>query len=264
MAAVGGPVRGVGVHPIGRPQPLLRPRSLGRLHVQVAGPGVLVAERDPPTVGRPRITSYNVCYTKLLRSLRRSRADRRPNVRAGRLRRGARTVITSYSIHYTKLYDLLRLLAWCSINQIYEPTFSRVYFESGYYHHNKNHIVELLNEIFEMFNAKKVHLKNEFYLQPARTYRNMIILNFGEAKATEIVTFSHLYMNSWGESFLNTYTNISDIVMIFSKVIKDGLYLDREFDEFCYFNSPEPHKKLYKQIEKVFRETFEYLKNGIV
>jgi len=158
--------------------------------------------------------------------------------------------------------NLVSLLAWCSINQIYEPTFSRLYFESGYYHYNKNHIVELLNEIFEMFNSKKAHLKNEFYLKPARTYKNMIIMNFGESDSSEIVTFSHLFMNSWGESFLRTYSNPSDMIMIFSKVIKDSVFLARDFDEFCYFNSPEPHKKLYKQVEKVFRRAFEYLKNG--
>ena len=44
---------------------------------------------------RTRITSYNVCYTKLLRSQLTGMA---PKV--------AMLVITSYSIHYTKLYDI--------------------------------------------------------------------------------------------------------------------------------------------------------------
>ena len=55
-----------------------------------------------------RITSYNVCYTKLLRSF----AATFPSARtcpAGSIRRSPprSSVITSYSIHYTKLYDLL-------------------------------------------------------------------------------------------------------------------------------------------------------------
>ena len=45
----------------------------------------------------PRITSYNVCYTKLLRNPLKS-PRRRPRW----------CVITSYSIHYTKLYDECR------------------------------------------------------------------------------------------------------------------------------------------------------------
>ena len=47
-----------------------------------------------------RITSYNVCYTKLLRekTLRAKIDMTHPNL----------VVITSYSIHYTKLYDARR------------------------------------------------------------------------------------------------------------------------------------------------------------
>ena len=81
-----------------------------------------------------RITSYNVCYTKLLRGdlgldpVRRAPGDREGDARARRLRRDLRrsrfepapgpapeiaslhenlggVVITSYSIHYTKLYE---------------------------------------------------------------------------------------------------------------------------------------------------------------
>ena len=69
-----------------------------------------------------RITSYNVCYTKLLRSsssgarLSRSLWTGSTTDTAGRpasraspptSRPGYRCVITSYSIHYTKLYDQL-------------------------------------------------------------------------------------------------------------------------------------------------------------
>ncbi len=158
--------------------------------------------------------------------------------------------------------DLVKLLAWCSINQVYEPTFSRLYIDSGYNHISKSLITELLNKIFEMFNSKKVHLGNKLYLQNPRTYKNMIIMNFSDSKASTIASFYHLYMNSWGETFLKHYTNPSDLVMIFSKVIKDGPMNNRNFDEFCYFVSPEPHKKLYKNIEKTFRNAYEFFVNG--
>lgn len=154
--------------------------------------------------------------------------------------------------------DLVKLLAWCSINQVYEPTFSRLYIESGYQHISKSLIVELLNKIFEMFNSEKVHLGNRFYLQNPRTYKNMIIMNFSDDKATSINSFYHLYMNTWGETFLKYYTNSSDLVMIFSKVIKDGPLNNRNFDEFCYFASPDPHKKLYRHFEKTFRSAYEF------
>lgn len=158
--------------------------------------------------------------------------------------------------------DLVKLLAWCSINQVYEPTFSRLYIESGYNHIDKSLITELLNKIFEMFNTKKVHLGNKHYLQTPRTYKNMIIMNFSDSKASAINSFYHLYMNTWGETFLKYYTNLSDLVMIFSKVIKDGPMNNRNFDEFCYFVSPDPHKKLYKNIEKTFRNAYDFFVSG--
>ncbi len=158
--------------------------------------------------------------------------------------------------------DLVKLLAWCSINQVYEPTFSRLYIDSGYNHISKSLITDLLNKIFEMFNTEKVHLGNKFYLQTPRTYKNMIIMNFSDSKATSIASFYHLYMNTWGETFLKYYTNPSDLVMIFSKIIKDGPMNNRSFDEFCYFVSPDPHKKLYKHIEKTFRTAYDFFVNG--
>ena len=52
----------------------------------------------PVTARTRRITSYNVCYTKLLRFA--NRQSLLHNL----------CVITSYSIHYTKLYEDLGLL----------------------------------------------------------------------------------------------------------------------------------------------------------
>jgi len=158
--------------------------------------------------------------------------------------------------------DLVKLLAWCSINQVYEPTFSRLYIDSGYNHISKSLITELLNKIFEMFNSEKVHLGNKFYLQNPRTYKNMIIMNFSDSKASTVASFYHLYMNTWGETFLKHYTNPSDLVMIFSKILKDGPLNNRSFDEFCYFVSPDPHKKLYKSIEKTFRNAYDFFVSG--
>jgi len=113
-----------------------------------------------------------------------------------------------------------------------------------------------------MFNTEKVHLGNKFYLQNPRTYKNMIIMNFSDSKASSISSFYHLYMNTWGETFLKHYTDASDRYMIFFIFIKDGPINNRNFDEFCYFVSPEPHKKIYKQIEKTFRNAYDFFLSG--
>ena len=158
--------------------------------------------------------------------------------------------------------DLVKLLAWCSINQIYEPAFSRVFFESGYHHINKNLVIELLNHIFEMFNSEKTHLKKELFLNEPRTLKNMLIMNFSESKASEINSFCHLYINTWGESFIKNYSAYPEMIAVFSKIVKDGVAFGRTFDDFCFFVSPEPHKRLYKRVEKTFRAAFDFLLNS--
>lgn len=155
--------------------------------------------------------------------------------------------------------DLIKLLAWCSINQIYEPAFSRVFFESGYHHINKNLVIELLNHIFDMFNSEKTHLSKDHFLHDPRTLKNMLIMNFSESKASEINSFCHLYINTWGESFIKNYSAYSDMIAVFSKIVKDGVAFGRTFDDFCFFVSPEPHKRLYKRVEKTFRAAFDFL-----
>ena len=58
-----------------------------------------------------RITSYNVCYTKLLRGRHRGQVMATPPSLSPDISpQRNRSVITSYSIHYTKLYEIVILL----------------------------------------------------------------------------------------------------------------------------------------------------------
>ena len=68
----------------------------GELIVVLTGATVGKAEAVDQIVSR--ITSYNVCYTKLLRDVIEAAVKRVLSTLNG-------GVITSYSIHYTKLYD---------------------------------------------------------------------------------------------------------------------------------------------------------------
>ena len=115
----------------------------------------VVSESDEPPTGL-RITSYNVCYTKLLRDLYKALTDTEhypdpeaviegppANRTAARRATAARTtlpgaartgpVITSYSIHYTKLYEQLnRTLADGYVPARHYPPVERRYLSSTY------------------------------------------------------------------------------------------------------------------------------------
>ena len=73
---------------------------------------------------RNRITSYNVCYTKLLRTtfaaftaFAGSLSMEKQAYAVTSTSLGSRPVITSYSIHYTKLYDDVTAYACFSIDK---------------------------------------------------------------------------------------------------------------------------------------------------
>ena len=84
-----------------------------------------------------RITSYNVCYTKLLRgrlyclvfccagNAFRYRSDGLTGLGVYAGSENGRLVITSYSIHYTKLYDFSSLLmcysSFMNVTERYVP-----------------------------------------------------------------------------------------------------------------------------------------------
>ena len=78
-----------------RPEFVSRPRLLARLDAGLRHRLTLVSA----PAGFGRITSYNVCYTKLLRMF--------PNIEGKEWFKASCKwiVITSYSIHYTKLYE---------------------------------------------------------------------------------------------------------------------------------------------------------------
>ncbi|MCU0849552.1 MAG: class I adenylate cyclase [Spirochaetes bacterium] len=159
-------------------------------------------------------------------------------------------------------HNLLKLMAWTAINQIYHPTFSRLKIQSGYIRINQNQAVEVMTKISALFMGKTDGLKNEYFLNPAFNLVNMVIINFNMENADSIQTVNHLYMTSWGESFLKEYRSESDLIMILENILKDGIVLKREFAGFCEIFSPEPFKKLYKEIEALFKIAYEFMVKG--
>ena len=154
---------------------------------------------------------------------------------------------------------LVRVLAWTAINQIFNPQFSRLKFQTGYSRINQNMVVELVGGIANLFSGTLSKLKNEYYLKPPFNMVNMIIINFGLENTDAIQTIHHIYQTSWGESYIDEYGTAGDLVSILETIIKEGLIACRKFDEYCVIVTPEPYKKHYKDIEQIFKEGYEFI-----
>jgi len=155
--------------------------------------------------------------------------------------------------------DLVKLLAWTGINQIFDPTFSRVKIQSGYSRVNQNLVTDLMTEIYNLFIAKKVKLKNEYFLKAAFNLKNMIIINFNMENVDSVKIIYHLYKTSWGESYLKKYRTEVDLINILEKILSDGIFRNSEFDEYCSIVTPGPFKKEYKAFERLFRDAYAFI-----
>jgi len=155
--------------------------------------------------------------------------------------------------------SLIKLIAWTSINQIFDPSFSRLKVESGYSRIDQNLVQEMLTQISGLFTGSGTRLRNEYFLNQAFTMQNMLILNFNIEHADQIKTIHHIYRTSWGEAYINEYNSEEDIIPLLERVLRDGLKLRRDFDSTCAIVSPEPYSKIYRSIEKLFREAYDFM-----
>jgi adenylate cyclase class 1 len=154
---------------------------------------------------------------------------------------------------------LVKVLAWTAINQIFNPQFSRLKFQTGYSRINQNVVVELIGRIANLFFGTQAKLKNEFYLQKPFNMVNMIIINFGLENTEAIQTIHHIYQTSWGESYIDEYGSAEDLVSILETILKEAVISRQRFDEYCVIVAPEPYKKHYKDIEQIFKEAYEFI-----
>lgn len=154
--------------------------------------------------------------------------------------------------------DLLRLLIWTAINHVYDPEFTRLNIKSGYSRLDSNTVIQLLNAVVNHFTGKKMHVKNEYLVNPQFALQNMIIVNFNQDNAEEVNTIYHLSFTSWGEYFLKSYKT-EEITQLLTIILNDGLQQHLRFNEFCLIYTPASYKKGLKSLIKLFQESYEFV-----
>ena len=152
--------------------------------------------------------------------------------------------------------NLLKLLVWTSLNQIYYPGFTRLNIQSGYLRINQQQVLSFLDQSSNFFIEDRLILKNEYFQTSVFNLLNFLIINFDIENSEEIQTVHFLYHTSWGESYLKEYRSEEDIIHILFTVLKDGYRLKKNFDNYCAINTPDPYKKPYKRIITLFKEAY--------
>ncbi len=163
------------------------------------------------------------------------------------------------TITLNKENDLVRLLVWAVFNQIYDRQYTRINIQSGYIRVNPNLVVELLNPLSDFFTDERSVIKNEYLQRPAFTLLNAVIINFNNEDAEQVESIYHVYHTSWGEAYIMKYEEAPDIGTILHIILNDALHLKRTFDDYCLVNTPAPYKKYFKQLQGVFRESYNFI-----
>jgi len=152
--------------------------------------------------------------------------------------------------------NILKLLVWAALNGIYNPVYTRLNIQSGYTRINQNAVMEIMNHISTFFSGDRTRIKNEYFLKESFRLLNLVIINFNMEGAEEIRTIHHIYLTSWGESFIREYGSEDNLAAILRDILADGLHLRRPFDGYVSIITPESYKKHYKNIINVFREGY--------
>lgn len=158
--------------------------------------------------------------------------------------------------------DLVKLIAWIALNNIFDPVFSRIQMQSGYIKIDQSVVQNLLTDMVNLFNKKKIHLKNEFFLRPPFNTKTMLIVNFNDKESDSISSIYYLYKASWGQSCIYHYSDPGILTTILRIMLTDALRLKLTYDECCAVHAPNPFKKEYKQLDRFFREAYAAIVNS--
>ena len=117
----------------------------------------------------------------------------------------------------------------------------------------------MLNPLSDFFTDERSIIKNEYLQRPSFTLLNAVIINFNNEDAEHINSVYHVYHTSWGESYIKKYDEITDLGTILHIILNDAMQIKRTYDEYCLVNTPAPYKKFFKQLQGMFRESYNFI-----
>ncbi len=155
--------------------------------------------------------------------------------------------------------SMVKLLAWLSINRIFDPKFSRVKIKSGYQRLDQNHVLNMLTAIWELFSDDNMALNNEFYQKPAFSLVNLIIINSNTENQNEIKSIHHIYHTSWGESFIDEYDSGQELMSMLRRILEDGIKTGKSFSRFMAVVYNQQGGRYFRSIEKLFQNSYGFI-----
>lgn len=156
--------------------------------------------------------------------------------------------------------NLLAILAWISINRLFQKNITRVEIKSRYHLLEQNFVRELLNELTLHFSPKKVNIKNKYFFHDPFPMLNYIIINLFVKYPKGIEDIYYLYYNSWGETVYEKYDKELDLAIIINKILTGAILHKETFKECVAITSPYPYKasKPFRSIQLLINDIYNF------
>jgi adenylate cyclase, class 1 len=157
--------------------------------------------------------------------------------------------------------NLLAILAWISINRLFQKNITRVEIKSRYHLLEPGFVRELLNDLTLYFSPKKVIIKNKYFFSDPFPILNYVIINLFAKYPKGIEDIYYLSHNSWGESVYEKFENEIDFATILTKLLNGAIEHKESFKNTVAFTSPYPYKssKSFKSIMYLFGDIYNFL-----
>jgi adenylate cyclase, class 1 len=156
--------------------------------------------------------------------------------------------------------NLIAILAWISINRLYQNNITRVEIKSRYHLLEQNFVRELLNELTLHFSQKKVNIKNKYFFSDPFPILNYVIINLFAKYPKGIEDIYFLTYNSWGENIYEKYSSELDFSVILTKLLNGALEHKATFKDCVALTSPYPYKasKDFKSVQFLFNDIYNF------
>ncbi|MFH0976432.1 MAG: class I adenylate cyclase [Spirochaetota bacterium] len=160
--------------------------------------------------------------------------------------------------------NFLAILAWISINRLFQKNTTRVEIKSRYHLLEQNFVRELMDELTVHFSSKKANIKNKYFFANPFPIINFIIINLFVKYPKGIEDIYYLYRNSWGETVYEKYDNELDFSVILTKLLNGAIEHKETFKNCIALTSPYPFKgsKEFKLILFLFNDLYTFFING--
>jgi adenylate cyclase class 1 len=136
---------------------------------------------------------------------------------------------------------LISLIAWISLNGLYQKDYSRLEIEQGFYHMDSNYIRDLISELSAEFSIKSLNLQNSYFLRDPFPVMSYIIINPFLKYSKKVDEFYFLYHNSWGETRFEVFNNDNEIPKIATRIINGALSSGMSDINALHVTASEPY-----------------------